>query len=203
MSILTTVDELEALYGQPAEAPLAKEVGRLTPAYRALIEAAPFAVLGTSGPEGLDCSPRGDKPGFVRIVDDTTLLLPDRRGNNRADSLRNIIRDGRVALLFIIPGSATTLRVNGRAVVRTDEDLVRSFTVEDSPPRSVIVISVESVYFQCARAIIRSDLWNPEKFVDAACLPTPGKMLAEITDGRVGGEAYDRTWPERARKSLW
>src|SRR5437868_1821636 len=130
MSILTTVEDLDALYGQPAEAPLAKEVGRLTPAYRALIEAAPFAVLATSGPEGLDCSPRGDAAGVVRVHDERTLLMPDRRGNNRIDSLRNIVRDPRVALLFMIPGVGYTLRVNGRAQISSDPEMLTSFAVE-------------------------------------------------------------------------
>src|ERR1700704_5471264 len=120
MPIITTVEELEALYGQPLEASLIKEVDHVTPQYRALMDASPFAVLATSGPEGLDCSPRGDQPGFVRVVDPQTLMLPDRRGNNRTDSLRNIIRDPRMALLFLIPGSGSTLRVNGRAHVSVD-----------------------------------------------------------------------------------
>src|SRR5262249_10326789 len=152
--------------GQPAEASLVKEVDHVTPEYRRLIEASPFAVLATSGPEGLDCSPRGDQPGFVRVCDPKTLLMPDRRGNNRTDSLRNIIRDPRVALLFLLPGSGTTLRVNGRAVLRTDPELLESYAVDGKPPRSVVMIDVEAVYFQCARAIARSDLWNPEKFVE-------------------------------------
>lgn len=169
MSIITTVEELEALYGQPVEQSLVKEVDRITPEYRAMIDAAPFAVLATSGPEGLDCSPRGDLPGFVRVHDDTTLLMPDRRGNNRADSLRNIIRDPRVALLFLIPGVGITLRINGRAHLTIDPDLLTSFKMDGKPPRSVVVIAVDAVYFQCARAIVRSNLWNPESFVD----PTP------------------------------
>lgn len=203
MAVITSLDELAALYGEPAEPSLLKEVGRLTPAYRAMIQASPFAVLATSGPEGLDCSPRGDQPGFVRVVDDTTLLLPDRRGNNRTDSLRNIIREPRVALLFMVPGTTTTLRVNGRAALTTDPDVLGAFVVEGKAPRSVVVIEVDSVYFQCARALIRADLWNPARFVDASCLPTPGQMLAEASENRLGGEEYDRAWPERARKSLW
>ena len=137
------------------------------------------------------------------MVDDTTLLLPDRRGNNRTDSLRNIIRDPRVALLFMVPGSTSTLRVNGRGSLTTDPDLLNSFSVEGRPPRSVIVIAIDSVYFQCSRALMRADLWNPGRFVDASCLPTQGQMLAEISDHRLGGEEYDRAWPERARNSFW
>jgi PPOX class probable FMN-dependent enzyme len=203
MSLITTLEELEALYGQPAEASLVKEVEHITPQYRALIEASPFAVLATSGPEGLDCSPRGDRAGFVRVRDEHTLLMPDRRGNNRTDSLRNIVRDPRMALLFLIPGSGTTLRVNGRAVVSTEPELLASFAVDDKAPRTVVVIAVDAVYFQCARAIVRADLWNPDKHVPASCLPTPGQILATLSDSRVGGEAYDQSWPERARQTLW
>lgn len=203
MSRITTVEELEALYGEPSEQSLVKEVPRITPHYRAMIEASPFALLATVGPEGVDCSPRGDKPGFVRIQDERTLLMPDRRGNNRADSLKNIIRDGRMALLFVIPGLTMTLRVNGRAYLSIDPDLLESFVMEGKPPRSVIVMEVETVYFQCSRALIRSDLWNVDKFVDAREMPTSGQILAALSNGECGGEAYDRAWPARARASLW
>src|SRR5947209_9632684 len=158
MPIITTLEELEAIYGRPAETSTAKVTDRVTPQYRAFIDASPFAVLATCGPEGLDCSPRGDRPGFVRVADERTLLLPDRRGNNRVDSLRNIVRDPRVALLFLIPGSGTTLRVNGRAQLSVDSDLLASFGVEGKAPRTVAVITVEEIYFQCARAIVRSEL---------------------------------------------
>ena len=203
MPIIATVEELNALYGEASEASLVKEVDRITPDYRRFIEASPFVSLATSGPEGLDCSPRGDKPGFVRIADEKTLLMPDRRGNNRVDSLANIVRDPRVALLFLIPGSGTTLRVNGTAHLSTDPDLLESFAVEEKAPRSVIVMKVERVYFQCARAIVRAELWNPERHVDPKSLPTPGRILANLSDETVGGDAYDRDWPERARKSMW
>jgi uncharacterized protein len=201
--IIETVEQLEAIYGHPNEASTVKVAGRVTPQYRALIEKSPFAALATSGPEGLDCSPRGDLPGFVHIHDDKTLLMPDRRGNNRIDSLRNIVRDPRVALLFLIPGSGSTLRVNGHANVSIDGELLASFAVEDKAPRSVIVMTVHEIYFQCARAIVRSDLWNPDKRVDPKSLPSPGQILADMSARRVGGEDYDRAWPERAQKSLW
>lgn len=203
MSVITTLEELEAIYGLPAETATAKEVAHVTPHYRALIDASPFAVLATSGPEGLDCSPRGDVPGFVRVHDDKTLMLPDRRGNNRADSLRNIIRDPRVALLFMIPGAGNTLRVNGRAVLTTDPELLASFAMDGKAPRSVIVITVEAVYFQCARAIVRSDLWNPAKHVDPNGLPSAGRILAALSANRVGGAEYDRAWEDRAKQTLW
>lgn len=201
--ILRTEAELEAIYGRPVEAATVKEVDRITPHYRAHIEASPYAALATSGPEGLDCSPRGDRPGFVRVHDEKTLMLPDRRGNNRIDSLRNIVRDPRVALLFMIPGVGNTLRVNGRAHLSIAPDLLESFAVEDKAPRSVTVIEVDAVYFQCARALVRSELWNPARHVDPKSLPSAGQILAALSDARVGGETYDREWPGRAAATMW
>jgi len=201
--VITSVAELEALYGIPSEASTVKEVDWLTPHYRAYIEASPFMALATSGPEGLDCSPRGDKPGFVRIHDERTLMLPDRRGNNRIDSLRNIVRDPRVALLFLIPGHGNTLRVNGRAHLSVEPSLLASFAVEDKAPRSVMVMTVETIYFQCARALVRSELWNPARHVDPKSLPTTGQILAALSQNRVGGETYDREWAGRAAKTMW
>lgn len=203
MTVIKTIEELEALYGQPGEASLAKEVDYIAPDYRAYIAASPFVTIATAGPDGLDCSPRGDKAGFVRIHDECTLLLPDRRGNNRVDTLRNILRDPRVGLLFVIPGSGNTLRVNGRAHLDTDPVLLDSFIMEGKAPRSVMVIAVDSVYFQCARAIARADLWNPALHVDPKTLPSAGQILAALSGGRVGGDTYDREWPERARATLW
>jgi PPOX class probable FMN-dependent enzyme len=203
MTVIRTVEQLEALYGVPGEASTAKEIDYIAPAYRAYIEASPYVALATCGPEGLDCSPRGDRAGFVRIHDDRTLMMPDRRGNNRVDSLRNIVRDPRVGLLFMVPGVGNTLRVNGRAHLDTDPALLDSFRMEGKPPRSVIVLAVEAVYFQCARALIRSELWNPALHVDPKTLPSAGQILADLSRGRVGGETYDREWPERAKASMW
>ena len=200
-SAIETVEQLEALYGQPGEASLVKELDHIIPEYAALIEASPFVALATSGPEGLDCSPRGDLAGFVRIHDTRTVMMPDRRGNNRADSLKNIIRDPRVGLLFLVPGSGTTLRLNGRAQLTTDAELCQSFAVEGKPARCVVVVRVESVYFQCARAIHRSELWNPERHVDPKRLPTAGQILAATSS--IDGEAYDKEWPGRAQKTMW
>ena len=201
--MIRTVEELEAIYGTPGETSTVKEIDWISPEYRRLIEVSPYATLATAGPEGLDCSPRGDEPGFVRIHDERTLMLPDRRGNNRVDSLRNIVRDPRVALLFMIPGVGNTLRVNGRAHLSADKDLLDSFKMDGKPPRSVMVMTVEAIFFQCARAIVRSDLWNPALHVDPKTLPTAGQILASLSKQRVGGEAYDREWPERAAASLW
>ena len=203
MTVVATIEQLEAIYGFPNDASTVKVADRITPQYRRLIDRSPFAALATCGPEGLDCSPRGDLAGVVRVHDDKTLMMPDRRGNNRVDSLRNIVRDPRVALLFLIPGSGSTLRVNGRALVSADPELLASFVIDGKAPRTVIVMTVEEIYFQCARAIVRSDLWNPERRVDPKDLPTPGQILADMSENRVGGETYDREWPERARKSLW
>lgn len=201
---ITTIEALEALY-QPAPLPAStvKVSDHITPHYAALIEASPFVALATVGPEGLDCSPRGDLPGFVRIADPRTLMLPDRRGNNRLDTLRNIVRDPRVALLFLIPGSGTTFRVNGRAKLSADPDLLESFAVDGKAPRTVTVITIDEAYFQCARAIVRSGLWKAESQIDPKTLPSPGAMLAAFTAGEVGGEAYDAGWAERAAKTLW
>jgi PPOX class probable FMN-dependent enzyme len=202
-TVIGDVATLERLYGAPSEASIVKEVDRVHPVYRKLIEASPFAVLATSGPGGLDASPRGDGPGFVVVEDEKTLLLPDRRGNNRTDSLRNIIGDPRVALLFLIPGIGETLRVNGRATISIDPALLRRFAVEGKEPRSVVVIEVETVYFQCSRAVIRADLWNPEKHARRGSLPTTGALLAALSDARIGGESYDRALPERVKATLY
>ncbi|MEO6339454.1 MAG: pyridoxamine 5'-phosphate oxidase family protein [Caulobacteraceae bacterium] len=203
MSIITTVEELAALYGAPLEPSLVKEVDWVTPQYRAMIAASPFVALATCGPEGLDCSPRGDQAGFVRVHDEKTLMMPDRMGNNRVDSLANIVRDPRVALMFLIPGVGNALRVNGRAKLSVDPDLLASFAVKERSPRSVIVMTVDAIYFQCARAIVRSELWNPAKHVDPKSLPTAGEILATMSTNRVGGAVYDQAWPERARGTLW
>jgi predicted pyridoxine 5'-phosphate oxidase superfamily flavin-nucleotide-binding protein len=178
MSVIATIAELETIYGQPNEASTVKVADRITRPYRVLIDKSPFAALATCGPEGLDCS-------------------------NRVDSLRNIVRDPRVALLFLIPGSGSTLRVNGHAHVSVGPALLASFRVDGKAPRTVVVMTVDEIYFQCARAIVRSDLWNPDKRVDPNSLPTPGQILADMSENRVGGEDYDRAWPERARQSLW
>ena len=203
MTVIETVEQLEAIYGPTNDASTVKVADHVTPLYRIFIEKAPFAALATIGPEGIDCSPRGDLPGFVRIHDPRTLMLPDRRGNNRVDSLRNIVRDPRVSLMFLIPGSGNAVRANGRAYLSIDPELLASFKVEGKAPRSVMVMNVEEIYFQCARAIVRSDLWNPDKQVDPKMLPTAGQILAEMSENKVGGAEYDRIWPERAAATMW
>ncbi|SDU10095.1 pyridoxamine 5'-phosphate oxidase family protein [Stappia sp. ES.058] len=203
MTTIDSIDQLEALYGTPVAAATVKELDHINTAYARLMEASPFVALATSGPEGLDCSPRGDAGAVVRIDTPRCLSIPDRRGNNRIDSLRNILRDPRIALLFLIPGSGTTLRVNGKARISIDVDLLASFAVEGKAPRSVILVDVERVYFQCARAIVRSRLWEPDAHCDPTSLPTPGEILSDVSNASVGGPVYDAEWPERARKSLW
>ncbi len=202
MKTIATIEELHALYGAPAQAALAKVTPRLTANYRRMVEASPFVALATSGPEGLDCSPRGDAGQVVYIENDTTLLLPDWRGNNRVDSLSNIVRDPRLALLFLIPGSSNALRINGRGVVAVEPALLTRFTMQGKHPRSVIIITINEVYFQCARAIMRAGLWDETARVDPATLPTAGQMIQTALPD-FNGDAYDQAWPDRAKDSMW
>ncbi|MHB0951909.1 MAG: pyridoxamine 5'-phosphate oxidase family protein [Allorhizobium sp.] len=202
MSIIRTSEALHEIYGETSEASRIKVTTSLTPEYRRMIEASPFVALSTVGPEGLDCSPRGDRGGVVRVEDERTLSLPDWRGNNRIDSLLNIVRDSRVALLFLVPGSSTVMRVNGSAVISVEEARLTSFEMDGKHPRSVIVVSIGEVYFQCARAVMRADLWNPERFADPQSLPTAGDLL-KAAKADFENESYDREWPDRAAKSMW
>jgi PPOX class probable FMN-dependent enzyme len=201
--LVTDVAALERLYGLPSGASVEKEVGYIHPHYRRMIEVSPFVVLATSGPGGLDTSPRGDPAGFVIVEDEKTLLIPDRRGNNRIDSLRNIIADPRVALLFLIPGVGETLRVNGRAAISTAPSLLERFEMDGKRPRSVIVVSVDTVFFQCSRAIWRSKLWDPETFIERKALPSLGRMIADLSESRIEAETYDNGLYERLKTSLY
>ena len=196
---ITDLATLEALFGAVGEASIRKEVPSLHPVYRRWLEAAPFAVLATSGPGGLDASPRGDPAPLVTVQDEHTLLLPERRGNNRIDSLRNILADPRVALLFMIPGVGETLRVNGRAHISVDPALMQRLAMDGTPPKCVIVVRIESVLFQCARALQRSKLWAPPAADARSEVPSAGAMLAALTDSAIDGEAYDRAGPRRQR----
>jgi hypothetical protein len=201
--LVTTMEQLLGLYEAPSDVSVAKEIDHVSDHYRAFIEAAPFFALATGGPDGLDCSPRGDAPGFVRVADRQTLMIPDRRGNNRIDSLRNIMRDPRVALLFLIPGIGETIRVVGRAVLSIDPDLLASFAVNGKPASCVIVITVEQVFYQCTKAIVRSKLWDAARHVDRTSLPTTGAILAAQTAGRLGGAEHDRGQLERTMTKLY
>ncbi len=200
---VTDVEKLENLYGLPSGASVEKEIDYLHPHYQRLIAASPFFVLATGGPEGMDASPRGDAPGFVVVEDKKTLLIPDRRGNNRVDSLRNIIANPRVALLFLIPGIGETLRVNGRAEISTDPALLERFRVEQTLPRSVIVVRVDTVFFQCARSIFRAKLWDPARRVERGTLPSLGTIVSDITGGRFDGKEYDKGLYDRLQGSLY
>ena len=202
MAVLTTEAELRAIYGEPHARSVTKEIDRLNEQYQAFVKASPFVVLASSGADGIDCSPKGDEPGFVRIIDERTLALPDRPGNNRIDNLLNIIADPRVSLLFIVPGIGETLRVNGRAEISNDPELLQSFAVKGKLPRTVLIVSVESVYFHCSRALVRSKLWDSSRFVARNALPSAGAMIAAVSEG-FDNEAYDREAPERIKQSLY
>jgi PPOX class probable FMN-dependent enzyme len=201
--IVTSIEQLAGVYGEPYGPSVAKVADHVTPQYRAFIEAAPFFALASCGAGGLDCSPRGDAPGFVRVHDAKTLLIPDRLGNNRIDSIRNILEDPRVALLFLIPGCGETIRVMGRAKISTDPALAGTFVVNGKTPRAVFIVAVEQVYFQCTKAIIRSKLWDASQHVDRKTLPTPGMILAERTGGKTDAVAHDRAAPERIKATLY
>jgi len=200
---ITDVETLEKLYGVPSGAAVEKEIDYLHPHYQRLIAASPFFVLATGDPESMDASPRGDAPGFVVVADEKTLLIPDRRGNNRVDSLRNIITNPRVALLFLIPGIGETLRVNGRAEISTDPALLERFSVEGKLPRSVLVVRVDTVFFQCARAIFRAKLWDPARHAERSSLPSLGTIVSDITHARFDGKEYDKGLYERLKAALY
>jgi hypothetical protein len=201
--LVTTLEELEALYGEPFGPSVVKEIDHIAPAYRKLIEAAPFVAVATGGPEGFDCSPKGDAPGFVRILDARTLAIPDRPGNNRIDGFRNIIRNPHLALLFLIPGIGETLRVNGRASISVDPELMAGFAVNGKLPRSVLVVHVESIFFHCSKAIVRSKLWDEAAKIDRKSLPSTGSIIAEVSAGQFGGADYDKEAPARIKAMLY
>jgi uncharacterized protein len=203
MAQITTIEQLDQLYGEPVPAAIFKEIDYISDDYRVFIDKAPFVILATAGPEGLDCSPRGDPAGFVKVVDRKTILIPDRRGNNRVDALRNIVRDPRVALLFLIPGIGNTLRLNGRAEIRDDPELLESFAIRGKLPRTVLRITAESVYFQCPKALVRSRLWSPDAHVPTAELPSAGQILAGLTKGSVDAAEYDKAYPKRIEETIY
>jgi PPOX class probable FMN-dependent enzyme len=203
MATIRTLEELEALYEVPVPTSITKEIDHLTELHGAYIEASPFVLVATSGPGGLDCSPRGDPPGFVRVVDERTLLMPDRRGNNRLDTLRNLVVDPRIGLLFLVPGIGVTLRVNGTATLSTDLALRESFAVEGKLPTTVIVVTTTSVYTQCPKALIRSHLWDASRHREASELPSVGDIMELITAGAFDGKAHDAAYPERIRQTIY
>jgi len=200
---ITTAAQLDALYGAPAGNSVTKEIGYISEGYRKFIEAAPFVIVATSGPEGLDCSPRGDPAGFVRVRDRNTVLIPDRRGNNRIDTLRNLVVDPRISLLFLIPGVGETLRINGRAGIVTDPELCESFILNGKAPVSVLAVTAERVYFQCPKALVRSRLWDPEARIERRELPSSGEIMAEIIGDEYDAGAHDREYPQRLKETLY
>jgi PPOX class probable FMN-dependent enzyme len=201
--MLTTIEQLETIYGEPNERSLRKEIPYVNEDYRTFIELAPFVVLATAGQEGLDCSPRGDAPGFVRIIDERTLAIPDRVGNNRIDSLRNIIVEPRLALLFVVPGVGETLRVNGRGRVSNDAALLESFAVEGKLPRTVLLVDVDAVYFHCSKALARSRLWDPARHVERSRLPSTGSILKRLSGETFDAVKYDLELVEKLRTGLY
>lgn len=203
--IIRSPEELKDLYGEPNERSVLKVKDFLDENSRTFIESAPFAVLATTDAAGnLDCSPRGDCAGFVRVADEKTLLIPDRRGNNRTDSLKNIIENPNIALLFFVPNINETFRVSGTAQISIAPDLLAQFTVNGKTPKTVLIIRVQEVFVQCSRALVRSDLWKPEKHLAAAAnVPTMGAILAGNLNGKLDAEEYDRKLPERVRKTLY
>ena len=200
--LVTDLDQLLGLYGDVSEGARTKEQTRLHPFHQALIEASPFCAFSSVGPDGTDCTPRGDGPGFVRVVDETTLEFADRKGNNRLDSLRNILDDGRVSLLFFIPTRIDSLRVNGRAVITTDPDVLASHAIDGKPPATVVRITVDRVYTHCGKAMIRSKLWQPEAWADTEGLPTVGQLSAAFKDYEMDVDHYDANYESDLRANL-
>ena len=196
-----TEADLEAIYGVPGATSVVKVADHLTDQYQAWIEASPFCAFATVGPEGMDCSPRGDRGQVAYVVSDRMLAVPDRRGNNRIDTLRNIVRDPRASCMFLVPGSDTVIRVNGMAKVAIDAETCAQYEMEGKAPRSVILIEIGEVYFQCARALLRAGLWDGQAVPEG--LPSPGDILGAMSKGEVGGPDYDKQWPERAATSMW
>lgn len=201
MNWIDDIASLEALYGTPPSAAIRKVARQMTPLYRKWIMSSKLCVLTTVGEGGTDGSPRGDDGPCVMELDPGTLAMPDWRGNNRLDSLRNIVTDGRVSLMFMVPGSNTVVRVNGTARLSADADLRQRFEKKGRLPATVIVISIAEIYTQCARALMRSGLWSGEPAPED--LPSAGDILAEMTEGEEGGAPYDQAWPKRAAETLW
>jgi uncharacterized protein len=202
-AIISSEAELSALYDAPVPTSILKEIGHVSADYARWIEASPLVILATSGPEGLDCSPRGDPKGFVRIANPKTLMIPDRRGNNRIDSLRNILSDPRVALLFLIPGINGTMRVNGRAELSTDAALCASFAMEGKTPKCVIIVRVERAYTQCQKALVRSRVWDSATHMKPSDVPSVGEMMQRLSKDGFDGKAYDAAYPERMKATIY
>jgi uncharacterized protein len=203
MHRITTLEQLDALYGEPVQAAITKEIDYISDHYKTFIDKAPFVVGATVGPEGLDCSPRGDPAGFVQVRDRKTVLLPDRRGNNRVDALRNLVRDPRISLLFMIPGIGNTLRINGSAEISTEPDLLASFAMQGKLPKTVLVVTVDRIYFQCPKALVRSRLWSQDAQVSRSELPSTGEIIEALSKGAIDGAEYDKAYPQRLKETIY
>ena len=199
---IDSIESLEAIYGDAMPRSRTKELDYISEHYQEFVEASPFMIISSVGPEGLDSSPRGDPAGFCRVVDRHTVLIPDRRGNNRLDTLRNIVRDPRCSLLFLVPTVGETLRINGRAEIRVDPDLLASFGREGKRPRGVIKVTAERVYFQCTKALVRSRLWNAAAWPEKRPTPTAGQILKGI-EASFDGDTYDANYPEHMKKTIY
>jgi PPOX class probable FMN-dependent enzyme len=203
MKRITTLEELDAMYGAPVGAAVTKEIDYISDHYKMFIDKAPFVVVATVGPEGLDCSPRGDPAGFVKVRDKKTVLIPDRRGNNRVDALRNLVRDPRISLLFMIPGIGSTLRINGTAEIVVDAELSAGFAIHGKLPKCVLVVTVDRIYTQCPKALVRSRLWSADSQIDRSELPSAGEMIAALSKGAIDGDEYDRAYPQRLKETIY
>ncbi len=202
MNFIDTPEELHALFGEPSANALRKETDHLHPIYQRWIQASGFAVLATRGPDGLDTSPRGDPVPLVRIIDDKTLLVPERKGNNRIDGLRNLLYDPHVSLIFLVPGVDETLRVNGSARITADPALMQSLAVDGKPPTCALWIHVDQVFFQCGKSMMRSGLWQP-RAGDAPQPPTAGEIFAALSGGEIDSQRYDQEKPQRLKDAMY
>jgi PPOX class probable FMN-dependent enzyme len=200
---VTSIEALEVLYGQAVPRSLTKEIDHISDHYRQFIEAAPFVVVATVGPEGMDCSPRGDPAGFMRVTNPKTVMMPDRRGNNRLDSLRNLVRDPRISLLFLIPGVNETMRINGTAKIVTSTALCNSFAMQGKAPATIIVTTVERIYYQCPKALVRSKLWSPKALVPRSSLPSTGEMQQALLGEDFDGAGYDKDYPAHIQRTIY
>lgn len=200
---ITSIEQLEELYGEAVPRSLTKEINYISEHYKAFIDAAPYFALATVAEEGTDCSPRGDPAGFVKVIDEKTIEFPDRRGNNRIDSLRNIVIDPRVSLLFMIPGVGETIRINGKATISSDPARLEAHVMEGKLPKTVITVKVDAVYFQCQKAIYRSGLWTEEAKVDRSTLPTAGQISKALSKDEFDADAYDKAYPARMKATAY
>ncbi|HAQ43144.1 MAG TPA: hypothetical protein DCQ67_04115 [Acidimicrobiaceae bacterium] len=202
-NLIKDITQLDALYGDASPRSLTKEIDALNSQYQSFIEASPFMAVATVGMEGLDCSPRGEQGSVVRVVDANTIQFADRRGNNRLDTLRNIVEDDRIALLFLVPGIGETMRVNGRATISIAPELIEAFTVDGKSPKTVVEVKVERVYFQCSKALVRSGIWDSDIARSFGDVPSAGEMLAATTNDSFDALEYDRMLEKRSSDELW